>query len=148
MRKVTPVNDLDQLCVNTLRFLAVDEVEKANSGHPVLPLGAAPMAYVLWDRFLRHHPLNLAWQKRDRFILSAGHGCALLYALLHLTGYNLPLEELKRFRQWGSKTPGHPEYGQHEFAAQRLRGSRNTALQVPRSVLSSQALVFSGCGLR
>ena len=111
MRKVTPVNDLDQLCVNTLRFLAVDEVEKANSGHPGLPLGAAPMAYVLWDRFLRHHPLNPAWQNRDRFILSAGHGCALLYALLHLTGYNLPLEELKRFRQWGSKTPGHPEYG-------------------------------------
>lgn len=105
------MNDLDQLCVNTLRFLAVDEVEKANSGHPGLPLGAAPMAYVLWDRFLRHHPLNPAWQNRDRFILSAGHGCALLYALLHLTGYNLPLEELKRFRQWGSKTPGHPEYG-------------------------------------
>lgn len=108
---VIPVNDLDQLCVNTLRFLAVDEVEKANSGHPGLPLGAAPMAYVLWDRFLRHHPLNPAWQNRDRFILSAGHGCALLYALLHLTGYNLSLEELKRFRQWGSKTPGHPEYG-------------------------------------
>jgi transketolase len=105
------VNDLDQLCVNTLRFLAVDEVEKANSGHPGLPLGAAPMAYVLWDRFLRHHPLNPEWQNRDRFVLSAGHGCALLYSLLHLTGYELPLEELKRFRQWGSKTPGHPEYG-------------------------------------
>src|SRR5574337_1142969 len=111
MRKVTPVHDLDQLCVNTLRFLAVDEVEKANSGHPGLPLGVAPMAYVLWDRFLRHHPLNPAWQNRDRFILSAGHGCALLYALLHLTGYDLPLQELQRFRQWGSKTPGHPEYG-------------------------------------
>jgi len=105
------VNDLDHLCVNALRFLAVDEVEKAKSGHPGLPLGAAPMAYVLWDRFLRHYPLNPAWQNRDRFILSAGHGCALLYALLYLTGYDLPLEELKRFRQWGSKTPGHPEYG-------------------------------------
>ena len=105
------MNDLDQLCVNTLRFLAVDEVEKANSGHPGLPLGAAPMAYVLWSRFLRHNPLNPAWPNRDRFVLSAGHGCALLYALLYLTGYDLSLEELKRFRQWGSKTPGHPEYG-------------------------------------
>lgn len=105
------MNDLDELCVNTLRFLAVDEVEKANSGHPGLPLGAAPMAYVLWSRFLSHNPLNPAWPNRDRFILSAGHGCALLYALLYLTGYDLPLEQLKRFRQWGSKTPGHPEYG-------------------------------------
>ena len=105
------MNDLDQLSVNTLRFLAVDAVEKANSGHPGLPLGAAPMAYVLWHRFLRHHPRNPAWQNRDRFVLSAGHGCALLYALLNLTGYDLPLEELKRFRQWGSITPGHPEYG-------------------------------------
>ncbi|MGB8064923.1 MAG: transketolase [Candidatus Sulfotelmatobacter sp.] len=105
------MSDLDQLCVNTLRFLAVDAVEKANSGHPGLPLGAAPMAYVLWSRFLRHNPLNPAWPNRDRFVLSPGHGCALLYALLNLTGYDLPLEELKRFRQWGSKTPGHPEYG-------------------------------------
>jgi transketolase len=102
---------LDQLCVNTIRCLAVDEVEQAKSGHPGLPLGAAPMAYVLWNRFLRHNPADPAWFNRDRFILSAGHGSALLYALLHLTGYDLPLEELKRFRQWGSKTPGHPEYG-------------------------------------
>lgn len=102
---------LDQLCVNSLRFLAVDAVEQARSGHPGLPLGAAPMAYVLWDRFLRHYPRNPKWFNRDRFILSAGHGSALLYALLHLTGYDLPLEEVKRFRQWGSKTPGHPEYG-------------------------------------
>ena len=87
------------------------EVEQARSGHPGLPLGAAPMAYVLWDRFLRHSPRKPAWFNRDRFILSAGHGSALLYALLHITGYDLPLEELKRFRQWGSKTPGHPEYG-------------------------------------
>ncbi len=103
-------NELDRLCVNTIRMLAVDEVEKAHSGHPGLPLGAAPMAYVLWDRFLRHNPNNPRWFNRDRFILSAGHGSALLYALLHLYGYDMPLEELKRFRQWGSETPGHPEY--------------------------------------
>jgi transketolase len=102
---------LDQICVNTIRFLAVDAVEEAHSGHPGLPLGAAPMAYVLWDRFLRHNPRNPNWPNRDRFLLSAGHGSAMLYALLHLTGYALPLEELRRFRQWGSKTPGHPEYG-------------------------------------
>src|SRR3989338_7830421 len=105
------MNNLDKLCINTLRFLAVDAVEQAKSGHPGMPLGAAPMAYVVWGRFLRHNPHNPAWPNRDRFILSAGHGSALLYALLHVTGYDLPLEELKRFRQWGSKTPGHPEYG-------------------------------------
>ena len=102
---------LDQLCINTIRFLAVDTVQQANSGHPGTPMGAAPMAYVLWDRFLRHNPDDPKWADRDRFILSPGHASALLYALLHLTGYDLPLEELKRFRQWGSKTPGHPEYG-------------------------------------
>jgi transketolase len=102
--------NLDSLCVNTIRMLAVDMVEQAKSGHPGMPLGAAAMAYVLWTRFLRHNPANPAWPNRDRFILSAGHGSALLYALLHLTGYDLPLEELKRFRQWGSRTPGHPEY--------------------------------------
>ncbi len=102
---------LDDVCVNTLRFLAVDAVERAKSGHPGMPLGAAPMAYVLWDRFLGHNPQNPAWPNRDRFILSAGHGSALLYALLHLAGYGLPLEELKQFRQWGSMTPGHPEHG-------------------------------------
>jgi transketolase len=103
--------DLDQLCVNTIRFLAADAVQHAKSGHPGLPMGAAPMAYVLWTRFLRHHPASPAWPDRDRFVLSAGHGSMLLYALLHLTGYDLPLEEIKRFRQWGSKTPGHPEFG-------------------------------------
>ncbi len=102
---------LDQLCVNTLRFLSVDAVQKANSGHPGLPLGAAPMAYVLWTRFLKHHPLNPAWPDRDRFVLSAGHGSMLLYSLLHLAGYDLSLEQIKRFRQWGSITPGHPERG-------------------------------------
>ena len=103
--------ELDELCVNTLRFLAVDAVQKAKSGHPGLPLGSASMAYALWDRFLKFNPCDPLWPDRDRFILSAGHGCALLYALLHVTGYDLPLEELERFRQWGSRTPGHPEYG-------------------------------------
>jgi transketolase len=102
---------LDQKSIDTIRFLAVDSVQKAKSGHPGLPLGAAPMAYVLWDRFLKHAPANPKWWDRDRFVLSAGHGSALLYALLHLTGYDLPLDELKRFRQYGSRTPGHPEFG-------------------------------------
>ena len=103
--------ELDQLCINTIRALTIDAVQKANSGHPGLPLGPAPMAYVLWTRFLRHNPRNPKWENRDRFLLSAGHGSMLIYSLLHLTGYDLPLEELKNFRQWGSKTPGHPEYG-------------------------------------
>jgi transketolase len=102
---------LDLKCINALRFLSVDAVEQAKSGHPGLPLGAAPMAYVLWDRYLRHNPRDPGWSDRDRFVLSAGHGSALLYSLLHLTGYDLPLAELQRFRQWGSKAPGHPEYG-------------------------------------
>src|SRR5947207_11415170 len=102
---------LDQLCINTIRALALDAVQQAESGHPGLPLGAAPMAYVLWTRFLRHNPGNPKWENRDRFLLSAGHGSMLLYSLLHLTGYDLPLDELKNFRQFGSKTPGHPEYG-------------------------------------
>jgi len=106
---ITP--ELDQLCINTIRALTLDAVQKANSGHPGLPLGAAPMAYVLWTRFLRHNPRNPKWENRDRFLLSAGHGSMLLYSLLHLTGYDLSLDELKNFRQWGSKTPGHPEYG-------------------------------------
>jgi transketolase len=101
--------ELDQLCINTIRFLAVDAVEEAHSGHPGLPLGAAPMAYVLWSRFLRHDPRDPGWWDRDRFVLSAGHGSALLYALLHAFGYDLSLDELRRFRQWGSRTPGHPE---------------------------------------
>ena len=100
---------LDQLCVNTIRALSIDAVQRANSGHPGLPLGAAPMAYVVWTRFMRHNPRNPRWQGRDRFLLSAGHGSMLLYSLLHLTGYDLPLEELMNFRQWGSQTPGHPE---------------------------------------
>ena len=102
---------LDDLCVNTLRFLSVDAVQKADSGHPGLPLGAASMAYVLWTRFLKHNPANPGWLDRDRFVLSAGHGSMLLYSLLHMTGYDLPLEQIKQFRQWGSLTPGHPERG-------------------------------------
>lgn len=102
---------LDQLAINTVRFLSVDAIQKANSGHPGLPLGAAPMAYVLWTRFLRHNPANPHWFNRDRFVLSAGHGSMLLYSLLYLTGYDLPLEQIKQFRQWGSKCPGHPERG-------------------------------------
>jgi transketolase len=105
----TVTKSLDELCVNTLRTLSIDMVQKANSGHPGLPMGAAPMAYVLWTRHLQHDPSDPHWPDRDRFVLSAGHGSALLYALLHLTGYDLPLEQLKSFRQWGSKTPGHPE---------------------------------------
>src|SRR5512136_348365 len=105
------MKNLDELCINTIRMLSVDMVQQANSGHPGMPMGAAPMAYVLWTRFLRHNPNHPAWPDRDRFVLSAGHGSALLYSLLHLTGYDLPLEQLKQFRQWGSHTPGHPEHG-------------------------------------
>jgi transketolase len=109
-----PKNDkaLDQLCVNTIRALSIDAILEANSGHPGLPLGAAPAAWALWSRHLRHNPRNPSWADRDRFVLSAGHGSMLLYSLLHLTGYDLPMDEIKRFRQWGSRTPGHPEHGQ------------------------------------
>ncbi|HEX8978429.1 MAG TPA: transketolase [Parasulfuritortus sp.] len=104
--------ELDRLCIDTLRFLSVDMVQKADSGHPGLPLGAAPMAYVLWTRWLKCNPRNPDWFNRDRFVLSAGHGSALLYSLLHLTGYDIALDDLRQFRQWGSKAPGHPERGQ------------------------------------
>jgi len=106
-----PFNEIDTLAVNAIRTLAIDMVEKANSGHPGLPLGLAPAAYVLWSRRLKHNPSNPEWLDRDRFVLSAGHGSAMLYAMLHLFGYGLPMDEIKRFRQAGSKTPGHPEYG-------------------------------------
>lgn len=104
-------SSFDELCINTMRFLAVDAVEKANSGHPGTPMGAAPMAYALWDSFLRHNPADPTWADRDRFVLSCGHAAMMLYALLYLTGYDISLDEIKNFRQWGSKTPGHPEYG-------------------------------------
>ena len=103
--------ELQNLAINTLRFLSADAVQQANSGHPGLPMGAAPLAYTIWTRHLRHNPSNPNWPDRDRFILSGGHGSLLLYSLLFLTGYDLPLDELKNFRQWGSRTPGHPEYG-------------------------------------
>ena len=105
------MKELDQLCINTIRMLSVDAVQKANSGHPGLPMGLAPAAYVLWTRFLKHNPHNPHWLDRDRFVLSAGHGSMLLYSMLFLTGYDVPLEQIKQFRQWGSHTPGHPERG-------------------------------------
>ena len=102
---------LETLSINTIRMLSVDAVQKANSGHPGAPMGLAPAAYVLWTRFLKHNPHNPSWPDRDRFVLSAGHGSMLLYSMLHLTGYDLPLDQIKQFRQWGSRTPGHPERG-------------------------------------
>ncbi len=105
------ISELDALCINTIRMLSADGVERAKSGHPGLPMGAAAAAYILWTRFLKHDPSSPQWPDRDRFVLSAGHGSMLLYSLLHLTGYDLTVEDLKSFRQWGSRTPGHPEYG-------------------------------------
>jgi len=102
---------LDELCINAIRVLAMDAVQRADSGHPGTPMGLAPLAYVLWTRRLRYNPADPAWANRDRFVLSAGHASLLLYSVLHLTGYDLPLDELERFRQWGSKAPGHPEHG-------------------------------------
>ena len=104
------LSELDELCVQTIRFLSIEGVQKANSGHPGMPMGMAPAAYVLWDRHLKHNPADPQWHNRDRFVLSAGHGSMLLYSMLHLTGYDMSLEDLKDFRQWASKTPGHPEY--------------------------------------
>jgi len=101
---------LDEFCIQTIRFLSMEAVQKANSGHPGMPMGMAPAAYVLWTKYMKHNPANPKWQNRDRFVLSAGHGSALLYSMLHLTGYRLSLDDLKNFRQWGSKTPGHPEF--------------------------------------
>ena len=108
----TPQTTLEQLCINTIRTLAMDGVQKANSGHPGTPMALAPITHVLWTRFMHYNPRNPAWRNRDRFVLSAGHASMLLYSMLHLTGYDLPLEQLKNFRQWGSHTPGHPEYGE------------------------------------
>ncbi|MEG0439641.1 transketolase [Solibacillus cecembensis] len=112
---------MDQLAINAIRTLSIDAIEKANSGHPGLPMGAAPMAYTLWTKQLRHNPLNPKWYNRDRFVLSAGHGSMLLYSLLHLGGYGLEMEEIKNFRQWGSLTPGHPEYG-HTIGVEATTG--------------------------
>ena len=110
-QKGPDVHSIDRLCINTIRILSAEAVQKANSGHPGMAMGAAAMAYVLWDRFLKHNPQNPVWPDRDRFVLSAGHGSMLLYSLLHLTGYDLSLDEIREFRQLGSRTAGHPEYG-------------------------------------
>jgi len=107
----TTVQPIDDLCINTIRTLSIDAVQKANSGHPGMPLGAAPMAYVLWTRHLRHNPTNPKWPDRDRFVLSAGHASMLIYSMLFLTGYDLTMDDIKHFRQWDSRTPGHPEHG-------------------------------------
>ena len=105
------LNNLDMQCVNAIRVLSADAIQKANSGHPGLPLGAAPMAFELWAHHMKHNPKDSKWQNRDRFVLSGGHGSAMLYSLLHLFGYGLTLDDMKNFRQYGSLTPGHPEYG-------------------------------------
>lgn len=105
------INKADQLAINTIRTLSIDAIERANSGHPGMPMGAAPMAYTLWSKVMNHNPENPKWLNRDRFVLSAGHGSMLLYSLLHLFGYDVTMEDIKNFRQWGSRTPGHPEYG-------------------------------------
>ncbi len=109
-KKNPGLSELDELCIQTIRFLSAEAVQKAKSGHPGMPMGMAPVAYVLWTKYMKHNPANPKWHNRDRFVLSAGHGSALLYSMLHLTGYDLSLDEVKNFRQWGSKTPGHPEY--------------------------------------
>ena len=103
-------NELEKQCIDTIRFLAADAIEKAKSGHPGMPMGAATAAFTLWTKHLKHNPKNPQWSDRDRFVLSAGHASMLLYALLHLTGYDLTMDDIKNFRQWGSRTPGHPEY--------------------------------------
>jgi transketolase len=108
---VSTTVSIEELCINTIRILSADAVQNANSGHPGMPMGFAAPAFTLWDEFLKHNPKDPSWFNRDRFVLSAGHGSMLLYSLLHLTGYDLPLDELKRFRRLGSKTPGHPERG-------------------------------------
>ena len=104
-------DQIDSLAISSIRTLSIDAIEKANSGHPGMPMGSAPMAYTLWSRYMNHNPKNPKWFNRDRFVLSAGHGSMLLYSLLHLSGYEVSMDDIKEFRQWGSKTPGHPEYG-------------------------------------
>ena len=111
LRRLSKMNLVDQKAINTIRILAAETVQKANSGHPGLPLGSAPMAYTLWAKHMNHNPANPNWANRDRFVLSAGHGSSLLYSLLHLFGYGLKIEDLQNFRQEGSLTPGHPEFG-------------------------------------
>ena len=122
------MNNIEQKSINTIRILSAEMVERAKSGHPGMPMGAAPMAYTLWARQMKHNPENPNWVDRDRFVLSAGHASALIYSLLHLFGYGLPMEELKNFRQWDSKTPGHPEYG-HTIGVETTTGPLGRVLQ-------------------
>ena len=146
---------LDQQCVNTLRFLSVDMVQRANSGHPGLPLDAAPMAYALWTGHMKYNPKDPHWADRDRFVLSPGHGSALLYSLLFMCGYEVSLDDIEHFRQWGSKTPGHPEYGHTPGVeittgphGQGLARSAPGAARPPRPVLSGRPAAPGrrGCG--
>ena len=123
------MTDINNLSVNAIRVLAADEVQKANSGHPGLPLGCAPVAYELWGKHMNHNPKNPKWVNRDRFILSGGHGSSMLYALLHLFGYGLTVEDLKNFRQDGSLTPGHPEYG-HTVGVEATTGPLGAGVQI------------------
>ncbi|WP_126428601.1 transketolase [Brevibacillus marinus] len=132
------VPSIEQLAINALRCLSIDMVESAHSGHPGMPMGAAPMAYELWVKHMKHNPKNPQWFDRDRFILSAGHGSALLYSLLHLSGYDLPLEELKKFRQWGSKTPGHPEYG-HTVGVEATTGPLGQGISMAVGMAMAEA---------
>jgi transketolase len=136
--QAAPDQTVDQLAINTIRFLSVDQVEAAQSGHPGAPLGQAPLAYLIWTRFMRHNPDNPDWPNRDRFVLSCGHASALLYSLLHLAGYGLPIEELKRFRQFGSKTPGHPE---HELT----RGVEVTTGPLGQGISNSVGMAIAEC---
>ena len=123
---------LEQLCINTIRTLAMDAVQKANSGHPGTPMALAPLAFVLWDRYLKFNPRNPNWAGRDRFILSNGHASMLLYAMLHLTGFDLALDEMKQFRQWGSRTPGHPEYGRRPRSRDHDRPAGTGSVELGR----------------
>lgn len=129
---------LEQTSINTIRTLTIDAVEKASSGHPGMPMGAAPMAYKLWTEFMDHNPKNSNWFDRDRFVLSAGHGSMLLYSLLHLSGYNVTMDDLKSFRQWGSKTPGHPEYG-HTDGVEATTGPLGQGLSMATGMAMAEA---------
>ena len=131
-------NSLEQTSINTIRTLTIDAVEKANSGHPGMPMGAAPMAYTLWTKFMDHNPKNSDWFNRDRFVLSAGHGSMLLYSLLHLSGYNVTIDDLKSFRQWDSKTPGHPEYG-HTDGVEATTGPLGQGLSMATGMAMAEA---------
>ena len=133
------MSDIDVMSVNAIRALAADTVQKANSGHPGLPLGAAPMAYELWAKFMKHNPKNPNWENRDRFILSGGHGSSLLYSLLHIFGYgDLSMDDMKNFRQWGSKTPGHPEYG-HTVGVEATTGPLGAGMAMAVGMAMAEA---------